>query len=151
MKLQITAKVVKQQADEASTDTVAQYLAGDQCDASVRQYIDAALADNTLRAYRADLQHFIAWCCVIPATPEQVASYLAQHATRAVVAVPAVELSTEDARKALPKEVPMKDAVYNLSRSALLAASWATGNWDNLPWAMDDRLHQPGHVVLGCF
>ncbi len=42
----------------------------------------------------------------------------------------------------------MKDAVYNLSRSALLAASWATGNWDNLPWAMDDRLHQPFRARL---
>ncbi len=61
----------------------------------------------------------------------------------AVVAVPAVELSTEEARRALPKHVSMGDAVYNVSRSALLAASWATGNWDNLGWAMDDRLHQP--------
>ena len=66
----------------------------------------------------------------------------------AVVAVPAVELSTEDARRALPGQVPMKDAVYNLSRAALLAASWATGNWDNLPWAMDDRLHQPFRARL---
>jgi hypothetical protein len=81
MKSQIAAKAVKQRVDESSADTVLQYLAGDQCDASVRQYIDAALADNTLRAYRADLQHFIAWGGVIPATPEQVASYLAQHAT----------------------------------------------------------------------
>ena len=66
----------------------------------------------------------------------------------AVVAVPAVELSTEDARKALPLQVSLKDAVYNLSRSALLAASWATGNWENLPWAMDDRLHQPFRARL---
>ncbi|NLB83359.1 MAG: homoserine kinase [Synergistaceae bacterium] len=66
----------------------------------------------------------------------------------AVVAVPAVELSTEEARRALPDQVPLKDAVYNLSRAALLAASWATGNWDNLPWAMDDRLHQPFRARL---
>lgn len=66
----------------------------------------------------------------------------------AVVAVPAVELSTEEARRALPDQVSLKDAVYNLSRAALLAASWATGNWDNLPWAMDDRLHQPFRARL---
>ncbi len=66
----------------------------------------------------------------------------------AVVAVPAVELSTEEARRALPKHVSMGDAVYNVSRSALLAASWATGNWDNLGWAMDDRLHQPFRARL---
>lgn len=66
----------------------------------------------------------------------------------AVVAVPAVELSTEEARRALPDQVSMKDAVYNVSRSALLAASWAVGNWDNLSWAMDDRLHQPFRAKL---
>jgi homoserine kinase len=75
----------------------------------------------------------------MPPLPEDMA---------AVVAVPAVELSTEDARRALPYHVPMKDAVYNLSRAALLAASWATGNWENLPWAMDDRLHQPFRARL---
>lgn len=66
----------------------------------------------------------------------------------AVVAVPAVELSTEEARRALPSQVSMKDAVYNVSRSALLAASWATGDWGNLGWAMDDRLHQPFRARL---
>ncbi len=66
----------------------------------------------------------------------------------AVVAVPAVEVSTADARKALPEQVSLKDAVYNLSRSALLAASWATGNWKHLPWAMEDRLHQPFRAKL---
>lgn len=61
--------------------TVVQYLVGDKCDASVRQYIEAALADNTLRAYRADLKHFITWGGAIPASPEQVAKYVAHHAT----------------------------------------------------------------------
>lgn len=70
------------------------------------------------------------------------------HDMAAVVAVPDITLSTADARRALPQQVPLSDAVYNLSRSALLAASWATGNWDNLPWAMDDRLHQPFRAQL---
>ncbi len=61
----------------------------------------------------------------------------------AVVAVPDFKVSTKDAREALPQNVSMKDAVFNLSRSALLAASWATGKFDNLPWAMGDKLHQP--------
>ena len=60
----------------------------------------------------------------------------------AVVAVPEVRVRTEDARKALPKEVSMGDAVFTLNRAALLAASWASGKWENLSWAMDDRLHQ---------
>lgn len=81
MKLQIAAKSAKQRVDMQSSETVMQYLASEQCDASVRQYIDAALADNTLRAYRADLKHFMAWGGTIPASPEQVAKYVAQHAT----------------------------------------------------------------------
>lgn len=47
---------------------------------SVAQFVSAAHADNTVRAYQADLAHFIAWGGSIPASPEQVASYLAAHA-----------------------------------------------------------------------
>ena len=49
-------------------------------DRLVRQYVDAALADNTIRAYRGDLKHFFAWGGTIPATKRQIAKYLAQHA-----------------------------------------------------------------------
>ncbi|HPI98873.1 MAG TPA: homoserine kinase [Synergistales bacterium] len=61
----------------------------------------------------------------------------------AVVAVPDFKVSTEEARNALPRQVPLEDAVFNISRAALLAASWATGKFDNLPWGMSDRIHQP--------
>lgn len=47
---------------------------------SVAQFVRAAHADNTVRAYQADLAHFMAWGGSIPANPEQVASYLAAHA-----------------------------------------------------------------------
>ncbi len=75
-----------------------------------------------------------------------------------VVAVPDEIVKTSDARKALPKQVPFEDAVFNLGRAALLTAAWATGKWDYLKWGMDDRLHQPyrsklfsgGDVILKC-
>ncbi|ANZ44857.1 homoserine kinase [Cloacibacillus porcorum] len=60
-----------------------------------------------------------------------------------VVAVPDERVKTSDARKALPKEVPFGDAVFNVGRAALLTAAWATGKWDYLKWGMDDKLHQP--------
>ncbi|MFA0888633.1 MAG: homoserine kinase [Synergistales bacterium] len=60
----------------------------------------------------------------------------------AVVAVPDFKVLTHDARDALPREVSLGEAVFNLSRAALFAASWATGNWENLMFAMEDRLHQ---------
>ncbi|GHV47303.1 homoserine kinase [Synergistales bacterium] len=60
-----------------------------------------------------------------------------------VAAVPDVLVRTQDARRALPKEVPFGDAVFNLGRAALLCAAWATGQWEHLAWGMADRLHQP--------
>jgi site-specific recombinase XerD len=62
-------------------DALTHALTNRKCDASVRQYVDAALSDNTLRAYRSDLKHFLAWGGTIPASPERVATYIAHHAT----------------------------------------------------------------------
>jgi site-specific recombinase XerD len=53
----------------------------------VREFIRASKSDNTLRGYRADWRHFSGWCeehgiCPLPATPETVASYIAECAGR---------------------------------------------------------------------
>ncbi len=57
---------------------------------------------------------------------------------------PEQEVSTAEARRALPGEIALPAAVFNLSRSAALAASFITGK---LQWLRDldlvrDRLHQ---------
>ncbi len=65
-----------------------------------------------------------------------------------VAFVPPFELRTADARAVMPKEVPVKDAVYNLSRSALVTASFLSGKYENLRTACDDRLHQPYRLPL---
>lgn len=62
---------------------------------------------------------------------------------RFAVMIPPFELKTEVARSALPKEVSRDDAVYNLSRSALMTASLFSGNLNNLRVAVQDKLHQP--------
>lgn len=59
------------------------------------------------------------------------------------VCVPDFELKTEKARAVLPDTVPRKDAIFNLSRAALLAGSLVAGDLHNLGVATDDRLHQP--------
>lgn len=56
--------------------------------------------------------------------------------------IPDFELKTSVARSALPSAVPHQDAVYNLSRAALMSASLATGSYHNLRCAAGDRLHQ---------
>lgn len=48
----------------------------------VQQYLQASLSENTRRAYRNDIEHFLKWGGRIPASPERVASYLAEHATK---------------------------------------------------------------------
>ena len=62
--------------------------------------------------------------------------------------IPDFELKTSVARAALPKEVTCKDAVYNLSRAALMSQSLATGKYENLRIACQDRLHQPHRLAL---
>ncbi len=57
--------------------------------------------------------------------------------------IPDFELSTEKARAALPKTIAHHDAVFNLSRAALLAGSLTTGKLENLGVAVGDCLHQP--------
>lgn len=57
--------------------------------------------------------------------------------------IPNFELSTEKARAVLPKNIAHHDAVFNLSRAALLAGSLTTGKLENLGVAVGDCLHQP--------
>jgi len=65
-----------------------------------------------------------------------------------IVAVPAVTVSTEDARRRLPTAVPFGDAVANVARTAVLVASLVTGRTDLLAHAMGDALHQPYRRAL---
>ena len=66
----------------------------------------------------------------------------------AAVVVPAFDLPTPLARAALPKQVPLKDAVYNLGRSALVIEALRAGDMELLGQVMDDRLHQPYRLKL---
>lgn len=47
---------------------------------SIRQYVNAAIADSTRKAYRTDLADFMQWGGAVPATPETIAAYLADRA-----------------------------------------------------------------------
>jgi len=62
--------------------------------------------------------------------------------------IPDFKLPTAKARKILPKNVPMTDAVFNVSRAALMAAALINGRFDLLGAATDDRLHQPYRLPL---
>ena len=53
---------------------------------TVRHYIHHALAQSTLDAYKADLDHFGSWGGRIPSTPEMVAEYLSAFAGSLAIA-----------------------------------------------------------------
>lgn len=59
------------------------------------------------------------------------------------VMIPPFELKTDLARDALPNSYSREDAIYNLSRSALMIASLFSGSLSNLKVAVSDRMHQP--------
>ena len=73
----------------------------------------------------------------------QTFSFLPRIKLKLVVAVPEFELSTRLARKVLPKNVSLKDAVFNVSRASMLIAALVEGREEFLPLAFDDALHQP--------
>jgi len=64
-------------------------------------------------------------------------------AVQAVVAIPAIRLTTSEARRAMPKAIPVGDAVINLGSLTLLLQGLRTGNGDLITDGMHDRLHEP--------
>jgi homoserine kinase len=61
----------------------------------------------------------------------------------AALVVPHAAVRTKQARTALPGEVPMADAVFNVAHAALLMLGLGRGDWDLVAAGLDDRLHQP--------
>ena len=67
---------------------------------------------------------------------------------RFVVWVPDAHLPTETARGVLPASFSRADAVFNLSRAALLVGALASGKLENLGEALRDKIHQEQRAKL---
>jgi len=65
-----------------------------------------------------------------------------------LLAIPEQALSTEEARRALPAQYSLADAVANIQNSMLLLAAFIQGRPDLLCSALEDRLHQPYRAGL---
>jgi len=63
-------------------------------------------------------------------------------AIKFAVIVPDYFMGTKKSRKLLPEKVSYNDAVFNISRAAVLTASFMDGKLDNLREAVQDRMHQ---------
>src|SRR5438105_4581037 len=79
---------------------------------AVREYVRQSKAENTIRGYASDWRDFCAWCevhavCPLPATPETVASYVAECAARLKVGSIQRRLNAiAEAHKATGRESP---------------------------------------------
>ncbi|MFA9423654.1 MAG: homoserine kinase [Sedimentibacter sp.] len=62
--------------------------------------------------------------------------------------IPDFETSTLEARKLLPKEIAYKDAVFNVSRVAVLLKALEDGNLEFINIALKDRLHHKYRKTL---
>jgi homoserine kinase len=70
------------------------------------------------------------------------------RAIRAVLLIPdTARVSTEEARRVLPRDVPREDAVFNAARAALMTVALTTRP-DLLVDAVADRLHQRQRMSL---
>lgn len=65
-----------------------------------------------------------------------------------VIAIPNFEMETAKMRAALPKEIPMRDAIFNMQRTALLQAALSEKRYELITEALHDRLHQPYRAPL---
>jgi len=66
----------------------------------------------------------------------------------AVLVVPNEGIATSEARAALPSQVPIADAVFNVAHAALLTLGLAGGDWELIGSGLRDRLHQPYRASL---
>jgi len=65
-----------------------------------------------------------------------------------ILVVPPDPVRTEAARAAMPAEIPVEDAVFNVAHAALLMLGLERGDWDLVARGLADRLHQPRRAHL---
>jgi len=65
-----------------------------------------------------------------------------------IVVSPQYTLTTPNARKTLPKEVKLDDAIHNVQKTALLVAAVVRSDDQAMREALSDRLHEPYRAKL---
>ncbi len=66
----------------------------------------------------------------------------------ALAVVPEEPVRTRAARSALPEQVPLQEAVFNVAHGALLILGLARADWDLLSRGLHDRLHEQRRAHL---
>lgn len=69
--------------------------------------------------------------------------YRVDRALGFALLIPDFEVSTSDARRVLPKTLPLGDAVVSVSNACAIAGAFAGREYEKLSGCFEDRLHQP--------
>ena len=77
-----------------------------------------------------------------------IARYSLHKRLRCTALIPDFQLSTHLARGVLPKEVPYGDAIFNVSRTAVLLRALEEGDTETISVSLRDKLHQPFRRTL---
>ena len=90
-----------------------------------------------------------AFTIALPSADGPIANRFAfPSAWRACLFVPTSQLTTKEARAALPKDVTRADAVFNLAHASAFVAAVLRSDGAMLSLAMHDRLHQAARLRL---
>lgn len=77
-----------------------------------------------------------------------IARYPLHESLRFTALIPDFQLSTHKARGVLPAQVAYADAIFNVSRAAVLLKALEEGNEAKIAVSLTDRLHQPYRRTL---
>lgn len=79
---------------------------------------------------------------------DQAARFEPPTGLEALAVVPEAPVRTKAARAALPAQVLLQDAVFNVAHASLLTLGLAKGDWDLVGRGLQDRLHQRQRASL---
>jgi len=79
---------------------------------------------------------------------DRICRFDAPLGLEAVLVVPQAAVRTGEARAALPEQVPLADAVFNIGHAAMLTLGLTSGDWEAVAAGLHDRLHQPYRSAL---
>lgn len=86
--------------------------------------------------------------CYENETGFKAVSQVPASSIKPVMIIPGTKLETRKARGVLPNKLSMKDAIFNISRTALITSAIINGDSGLLKNAMEDRVHQPYRAPL---
>lgn len=125
--------------------------------------VAGAVAANALNGNRLTREQLFTICNGIEGHPDNIAAALYGGLCASVVidgtpvtvkypvsediyftaVIPNFEVRTREARSTLPKQINHRDAVFNLSRTAILPHAMETGNMQLIKIATQDKIHEP--------